>query len=141
MYLVCVTPNARCRDSSCAASRNIRFSASFWPISSPIRNSDCTSPSAKRCRIAVISVKSSIDSSPTAPSPANDSPPPFTSARLRNTSKCRASSISCVPRNSCDSKKSGCTVSKNRPGTSPAMNSTCVRNVHSVHIARSMSSG
>ena len=78
----------------------MRFSASFWANSSPMRNMVSTAPSPEMCRREDISVKSRARSMlPTKPAVEPDmrvSPPPFASARLRNTSMWRASSITCA---------------------------------------------
>ena len=66
---------------------------------------------------------------------------PFASARFRKTSRWRASSMIWLARNMAISKYSPLMFGAYMPGTSPAMNSTCVRKVQSCDIASSISSG
>ena len=121
------------------------FSASFWPNSSPMRNIVSTAPSPEMCRRVDISVKSRARSMlPTKPDVAPDiriRPPPLASARLRNTSMWRDSSMTCAISTLRGSRKSGVVFATQRAGTSPATNSTSLKNVHSRHSASSMASG
>ena len=111
------------------------FSASFCAISSPIRNRVSTEPSPDTWSLDDISVKSRDRSMlPTKPEVAPVAcmrPPPLASARLRNTSMCRDSSITWASNTWRGSKKSGVVSDTQRAGTSPATNSTSVRNVAS----------
>ena len=104
-----------------------------------------TAPSPEMCSREDISVKSRdrsmLPTTPDVPPVAFMRPPPFASARLRKTSMWRDSSITWQSRTLRASKKSGVVCAIQRAGTSPATNSTSVRNVSMVHCACSMSSG